>query len=137
MDADENKQLVRQLYAELSKGNNQPFIECMADDIRWTVIGTTKFSGAIVGKQNVVNKLFNRVASQLNGPTMATIKNLIAESDYVVVESSGQVTTTTGKPYSNTYCEIFRLAGGKVKEVTVCLDTALVNAVFGAGVTDD
>lgn len=63
MDAADNKQLVRQLYAELSKGNTKPFIDCLAEDIRWTVIGTTKFSGTIEGKQNVVNKLFNRVAA--------------------------------------------------------------------------
>ncbi len=137
MDAVDNKQLVRQLYAELSKGNTKPFIDCLAEDIRWTVIGTTKFSGTIEGKQNVVNKLFNRVAAQLNGPTKTTINNLIAEGEYVVVESSGQVVTTAGKPYTNTYCEIFRLADGEVKEVTVYLDTALINTVFGAGATGD
>jgi ketosteroid isomerase-like protein len=137
MDSADNKQLVRQLYAELSKGNTKPFIDCLAEDIRWTVIGTTKFSGTIEGKQNVVNKLFNRVAAQLDGPTKTTIKNLIAEGEYVVVESSGRVVTTAGKPYYNTYCEIFRLAGGEVKEVTVYLDTALINAVFGAGATGD
>lgn len=55
----------------------------------------------------------------------------------MIVESSGQVVTTAGEPYNNTYCEIFRLAGGEVKEVTVYLDTALINTVFGAGATGD
>jgi len=137
MDAADNKQLVRQLYAELSNGNTKPFIDCLAEDIRWTVIGTTKFSGTIEGKQNVVNKLFDRVAAQLTGPTKTTIKNLIAEGDYVVVESSGRVVTTAGKPYNNTYCEILRFAGGEIKEVMVYLDTALINTVFGAGAIGD
>lgn len=137
MDAADNKQLVRQLYAELSKGNTKPFIDCLAEDIRWTVIGTTKFSGTIEGKQNVVNKLFDRVAAQLNGPAKTTIKNLIAEGEYVVVESSGRGVTTAGKPYNNTYCEILRFAGSKVTEVTVYLDTALINATFDAGAVGD
>lgn len=137
MDAVDNKQLVRQLYAELSNGNTKPFIDCLAEDIRWTVIGTTNFSGTIEGKQNVVNKLFDRVAAQLDGPTKITIKNLIAEGEYVVVESSGQVVTTAGKTYNNIYCEIFRFVDGEVKEVTVYLDTALVNRVFGAGAAGD
>jgi len=137
MVAVDNKRLVRQLYAELSKGNTKPFIDCLAEDIRWTVIGTTKFSGTIEGKQNVVNKLFDRVAAQLNGPTKNTIKNLIAEGEYVVVESSGRVVTAAGKPYNNTYCEIFRLAGGRVTEVTVYLDTALIDTTFGAGAMGD
>ena len=133
MDTAENKKLIRQLYGELSNGNTKPFIDCLAEDIRWTVIGITKFSGTIEGKQNVVDKLFDRVAAQLSGPTKTTIKNLIAEGEYVVVESSGRVVTTAGKPYNNAYCEIFRLAGGKIKEVTVYLDTGLVDRVFGAG----
>lgn len=137
MDTAENKKLIRQLYGELSNGNTKPFIDCLAEDIRWIVIGTTKFSGTIEGKQNVVDKLFDRVAAQLSGPTKTTIKNVIAEGEYVVVESSGLVVTTAGKPYNNAYCEIFRLAGGKIKEVTVYLDTGLVDSVFGAGGTGD
>lgn len=133
MDTAKNKQLIRHLYDELNKGNTQAFIERLADDIRWTVIGTTKFSGTIIGKPNVIDKLFMRVASELDGATIATIKNVIAEGDRVVVESTGRVATRTGKPYNNTYCEIFRLANGKIKEVTVYLDTALIDAVFGAG----
>jgi ketosteroid isomerase-like protein len=86
MDTAENKKVVRQLYGELSNGNTKPFIDCLAEDIRWTVIGTTKFSGTIEGKQNVVDKLFDRVAAQLSGPTKTTITNLIAEGEYVVVE---------------------------------------------------
>lgn len=127
----ENKQLIRRLYDELNDGNTQPFIERMADDIQWTVIGTTKFSGTIVGKQNVIDKLVSRVESRLDEPTVATIKNIIAEGDHVVVESSGKATTKTGKPYNNTYCEIYRFSNDKIQEVTIYLDTALIEAVLG------
>ena len=137
MDTADNKQRVRYLYAELSSGNTKPFIDCLAKDIRWTVIGTTKFSGTIEGKRNVVSKLFDRVAAELDGPTKTTIKNLIAEGEYVVVESSGRVVTTAGKTYNNTYCEVLRFVDGELKEVTVYLDTALVNRVFGTGTTGD
>ena len=131
MSAAENKKFIQRVYAELSRGVTESFIENLAENIRWTVIGTTKFSGTITGKPDVIDKLFNRVESQLGGPTIATIKNIVAEGDYVVVESSGEVTTKTGKPYNNTYCEIYRFSNGKIQEVTVYLDTALVEAVFG------
>jgi len=55
----------------------------------------------------------------------------------VVVESSGRVVSTAGRTYNNTYCEVFRFVDGEVKEVTVYLDTALVNRVFGNGATGD
>ena len=131
MSTAKNKRLIRDLYAELNNGNTQPFFERMADDIRWTVIGTTKFSGTIIGKQNVINKLVSPLESQLDGPTIATIKNVLAESDYVVVESIGKATTKGGQPYHNSYCEIYRLSNGKIQEVTIYLDTALIEAVLG------
>jgi ketosteroid isomerase-like protein len=133
MDAASNKQLIRRLYDELNKGNMQPFLEHLANEIRWTVIGTTKFSGTITGKQDVIDKLFNRVASQLDGRAVVIIKNIIAEGDHVVVESSGQAITKAGRPYNNTYCEIYRFHNGKIQEVTIYLDTSLIERVLGGG----
>ena len=131
MSAAENKKFIQRVYAELSKGHVEPFIENLADDVRWTVIGTTKFSGTITGKQDVIDKLFRRVESQLDGPTAITINNIIAEGDHVVVESSGKATTKAGLPYNNAYCEIYRFSNGKIQDVTIYLDTALIERVFG------
>jgi ketosteroid isomerase-like protein len=39
--------------------------------------------------------------------------------------------TKTGKPYNNTYCNVFKVVGGKIKEITEYLDTELVTAAFG------
>lgn len=39
--------------------------------------------------------------------------------------------TKAGVPYNNTYCFVFRLADGKVREVTEYMDTALVAAALG------
>jgi ketosteroid isomerase-like protein len=54
----------------------------------------------------------------------------IAEDDYVVVVCRGGVTTKTGKPYHNAYCYVIRLEGGKLRELTEYLDTALVEAAL-------
>jgi catechol 2,3-dioxygenase-like lactoylglutathione lyase family enzyme len=59
-------------------------------------------------------------------------RRFIADDDLVVVEARGEATTRTGRPYNNSYCWIFRLAGGKVVEVTEHLDTALVAAALDA-----
>jgi uncharacterized protein len=44
MSTSENKQLTQHIFAELSKGNSEPFVESMSDDFRWTVTGNTKWS---------------------------------------------------------------------------------------------
>ena len=51
MGAAENKQLLQNIFSELSKGNGASFIESLADDISWTIIGSTKFSRTYRGKQ--------------------------------------------------------------------------------------
>ena len=38
---DANRQRMRQVMAELDKGNGKPFVDAMADDFSWTVPGDT------------------------------------------------------------------------------------------------
>ena len=37
----DNKQLMQQVFAELERGNGRPFVDSFADDVRWTIIGST------------------------------------------------------------------------------------------------
>jgi len=131
MGAAENKQLIRDMFAELSKGNAQTFLGNMADNVRFTIIGTTKFSGTFNGKPELVNKVLTPLTSQLEGGLTITVDNLIAEGDNVVMQGRGKSTTKAGKSYNNTYCQVFRIANGKVQEITEYLDTELVTTAFG------
>src|SRR5271156_4153482 len=107
MGATENKQLMRQIFEELSKGNSELFVASMADDFRWTVTGTTKWSRTYEGKQSVLAELFGTLRARINGRVRTTAQRLIAEGDYVVVEARGNSTTKSGVPYNNNYCLVF------------------------------
>ncbi len=131
MGAAENKQLIQTMFAELSKGNAEAFLGNMADNIRFTIIGTTKYSGTFNGKQELISKLLAPLTAQLEGGLTITPDNFIADGDYVAMQARGKSTTKTGKSYNNTYCQVFRLASGKVQEVTEYLDTELVTSAFG------
>jgi ketosteroid isomerase-like protein len=58
-------------------------------------------------------------------------QRILADGDFVVVEARGANVTKTGAPYNNNYCFVFRLAGGKLAEVTEYMDTELVTAALG------
>jgi hypothetical protein len=131
MGAAENKQLIQNMFAELSKGNTNAFLDNMADNVRFTLIGTTKYSGVYNGKQELVSKLLGPLTAQLEGGIALTPENFIAEGDYVAMQARGKATTKTGKSYNNTYCQVFRIASGKVQEITEYLDTELVTSAFG------
>jgi uncharacterized protein len=131
MGAAENKELIRNMFAELSKGNGEAFLDTMADNVRFTIIGTSKFSGTFNGKQEFVNKVLMPLSAQLEGGLTITPNNFIAEGDYVAMQARGDSRTKSGGTYNNSYCQVFRVANGKVQEVTEYLDTELVTRAFG------
>jgi uncharacterized protein len=129
MGAAENKEVIRQMRE--AKGL-EPMLATMSDDVRWTIMGTTKYSHTMNGKQEITDKLLRPIFAELESMGSNHVDNVIAEGDYVVVQqhASGRK-TKTGNPYNNRYCLVYKVIDGKIKEITEYLDTELVTAAFG------
>lgn len=130
MSITENKELVLGFFDEIAKGNIQGALDRMAEDLRFTLIGTTILSGVCKSRKEFVDRILAPLGAQLEGPLTITTDNLIAEGDFVVVQSHGRSTTRQGVAYNNTYCQVFRVVGGKIREATEYLDTELVTRAF-------
>ena len=130
MTTEDNKRLMQQMFAELAQGNSGALVEMLADDVVWTVTGTTTFSKAYRGKATLIQELVGPLFSQLEGQFVFNADRFIAEDNYVVVECRGKSTTKTGRPYNNKYCLVCRLEDGKIKELTEYMDTQLVVTTF-------
>ena len=131
MSITENKELVLGFFADIGKGNIQGALDRMAEDLRFTLIGTTRFSGVCKSRKEFVDRIMAPLGAQLEGPLTITADNLIAEGEFVVVQSHGRSTTRKGVAYDNTYCHVFRIAGGKIGSVTEYLDTELITKALG------
>jgi ketosteroid isomerase-like protein len=131
MGAAENKQFISNMFAELSKGNGDAFLNALADDVGFTIIGSTKYSGTFKGKQDLINKLLAPLNAQIEGGMTITPDNLIADGDFVAMQARGKALSKNGRRYDNTYCHVFRFANGKVQQVTEYLDTELITSAFG------
>jgi ketosteroid isomerase-like protein len=129
--AENNKVLLRRVYEEISKGNPALLMESLADDIRWTIIGTTALSGTFNGKQEITEKLAVPLRARVDGPIVFTLDDFIAEGDQVVMRARGRATAKNGKPYNNSYCIVARIVGGKITEMTDYVDTALIDSALG------
>jgi uncharacterized protein len=128
-----NKQLLRHVYAEISKGNVQPLLDSLADDVEWTIIGSTALSGTSRGKQEVIDKLLKPIRARLaDAPIVFQPERFIAEGEYVVMQAKGRATALSGKPYNNTYCIVCRIVDGKVKEMVDYIDTELITSALVA-----
>ena len=64
MSTTDNKELMKHIFSELSRGNSRPLIESLADDFCWTVPGTTEWSKTYHGKQEVLTELLQPPSSQ-------------------------------------------------------------------------
>jgi len=131
MSAEENKQFVTDALAALNSGDAEKFLDALSDDVRFTLIGSTSYSGTYEGKQAFVSDLVEKLVGELDGGIELRPQNIVAEGDHVVVEAQGKARTKSGQDYNNTYCIVYRLAGGKIVEAHEYLDTELVTRVLG------
>lgn len=132
MSATENKELLQDAFTAAAKGNGRPFIELLADDVRWTIIGNTAWSRTYEGKQSVLDDLLRPLSKQLHGRNIIAAHRFIAEDDHVVVEARGRNSTVDGVRYHNQYCWVFRLTEGRVRELTEYTDTQLIASALQA-----
>lgn len=124
----ENKEIVRHIFAEIGKGNHQPFFDAVAEDFKVTCIGSTPVSGSYQGIKEIGEKFIAPVMSSFKTSPRVVIDRIIAEDDFVVLVAHGEGgVAKNGHPYNNTYCHVMRLKDGKLVESTEYLDTALVN----------
>jgi uncharacterized protein (TIGR02246 family) len=130
MTAIENRRLMEGIFDQLAKGDGRPFVQALADDVRWTIIGSTPWSGTWEGLEAVRTELLEPLFAQFETTYRAEAVRVLAEDDVVVIESRGDVITTSGKPYRNTYCNVYRLEDGRVKEITEYCDTRLLTEVL-------
>ena len=127
----ENKQVVLDFYEAGARGDMDACFALLADDVTWTNIGSTKFSGTYIGTQAIAEDLLGPLFSQLKAGISSQIERLTAEGDSVVAQTSGTAETMDGTPYNNTYCQVIRIRDGQIADVKEYMDTALIDSVFG------
>jgi ketosteroid isomerase-like protein len=132
MGTAENKQLLQEIFAETAKGNSRPLVDAMADDFRWIISGNGRWSRSYDGKQAVLTELFPVLRERIEGRIKMIPQRILGDGDHVVVEARGDNVTKAGGRYDNSYCFVFRLAGGKLVEAIEYMDSELVTSTLGA-----
>jgi ketosteroid isomerase-like protein len=130
MGTEENRQLISEAFAAWAQGDSRPFFRLVADDVRWTVIGSTKVSGTYESRAAFNAGALGPLSERLAEPIRARVRRVLADGDHVVVQWEGHSSSRAGVPYDQTYCWVLRLADGRVVEAIAYLDTELVSAMF-------
>ena len=130
MGTEETRAQIADVFAAWAQGDTKPFFALVDDDVTWTVIGTTPISGRYESKREFLQGAFGRLGPRLEGVPRAEIVNVLVDGDHVVLQWVGTTSSTTGKPYRQTYCWVMRMRDERIVEVTAYLDTELVSAMF-------
>lgn len=130
MSTSRTKQIVEDAFIAWSKGEGTPF-ELLADDVRWTVTGSSDLAGTFTSKQQFMEQAIAPLAGRLSQMITPTIESVVAEDDWAVVLWSGHAVATDGQPYDNRYSWHMRLdEAGKVVEVIAFFDAAPLDELF-------
>jgi ketosteroid isomerase-like protein len=128
---DAPKKRLEYVFGETAKGNGQPFLDSLAEDAEWTVIGSTGWSKTYRGKAAILSDLIAPLRRVLAPPRRTHAHHMIAEGNMVAVQGQGENITRDGRKYENTYCWVFAFRGGQIRSVTEYADTELIRSVLG------
>ncbi|HEX4209249.1 MAG TPA: nuclear transport factor 2 family protein [Candidatus Binataceae bacterium] len=130
MSTNDNRKIITDAFNAWGRGDGMAFFNLLADDVSWTVIGSTPVSRTYTSKSAFVEGAVKPLTSKLAGPIVPTVRDLLVDGDRVALQWEGRSTGTNGTVYYQTYCWVMRLEGGKIKEGTAYLDTELINQLW-------
>ena len=130
MPGAENRAALEAIFEGLAVGDGRAFVEAMADDFTWIMIGSTDWSGVYRGKAAVRSELLRPLMARFKS-YRNTAQRFIVEGDWAAVQCTGDAETTDGKRYDNTYCWVVKFQSGQLVELTEYMDTRLVIDALG------
>jgi uncharacterized protein len=125
----ENKKTVQDMMAAWARGQGG-FLDLLADDVHWTVIGSTAVSRTYTSKQAFIDGAVKPLGEKISGAIQPTVRDIIADGDKIVLQWDGRAVGKNGTIYHQTYCWVMRIENGKVCEGTAYLDTELITQLF-------
>jgi len=130
MDTAQNRKLIEEAFGAWMRGDRVAFNNLLADDLRWTVIGTSPVSGRYNSKREFLERAGGRMNEKLATPIQVTPRHVIADGNMVALVFDGHATGKNGTAYHQTYCWVLRLEDGRIREGTAYLDTELITKLF-------
>src|SRR5688500_16415778 len=105
----DNKAILQQGNAAITKGNNEGFLVFCADDQRCTFVGEKTLHGKEEVRQWMV--------ATYEEPPKFMVENLIAEGDYVTAVGKITMQDEEGQAAQYAYCDVWKFRDGKIVEL--------------------
>jgi hypothetical protein len=60
------RDVLEHAFGETAIGNGRPFVDMLADDVEWSIIGSTEWSETFRGKSSLIADLLRPLAEQFD-----------------------------------------------------------------------
>jgi hypothetical protein len=127
---DYNKQLVHQAFQPWEQGDSGPFFGLVADDVKWTVIGSTPVSGVYHSKQDLIDLAFGPLLEKLEGRMTTRLVDIAGEGEKVFLQFTSSGVAKSGLKYNQTYCFAMVVRNDRIAEIVAYIDTDLLRRVL-------
>jgi uncharacterized protein len=118
-----NKRIIKQAFDKWRSGTGN-FFDLLADNVHWTVAGSSPVSGVYQGKEVFLEKAVQPITNKLSEKIKPVkLLGVYADNDVVVLLWEGAAKAKDGLPYKNTYCWQMILKEGKIISAIAYLDT--------------
>ncbi|WP_328681574.1 nuclear transport factor 2 family protein [Streptomyces sp. NBC_00322] len=131
--ASKDRDVVAQMYTDLSRGNGEAVLNTLSDGIEWVVTAGLPYGGTYRGRDEVLANVFARFDTEWEDFAVAPTE-LIAVPDLVVALGHYQGRgRATGKAMKARFAHVWRLENGVPVAFETIADTGvMVDAMVGA-----
>ena len=134
MQEAENTRVVREAYAAFGRADIQAVLDTMHDDVIWKPItgasSDVPMAGERRGKPSVGE--FFRILAQSMTFDQFDPREFVAQNDKVVALGNYRATTKGGRQFESEWAMVFTLRDGKITHFQEFMNSAAINAAFGA-----
>jgi uncharacterized protein len=129
---EQTRALVTEMFERWEQaGDTGPFLSALADDLCWTVTGSSPIAGTYTGKAAYIQGVYQRLDSRLARWPVPRVQRIAVDDDWAVVFFRGvDGLGRRGEDYSQDFTWWMRVAGGQIREVIGFYDSEKVSALL-------
>ena len=127
-----NKQTVRSFVRALSDRDWERFAGLLDEDLSWTLMSYELPGPGTMDRESALALLPGLLAAFADDSPRMELGLMIAEGDWVAVESDGTGSFKDGTPYRNRYAILFEIVDRRVRTIREYMDTGHMATMLSA-----
>jgi ketosteroid isomerase-like protein len=132
MNSGSTRATVEDVFSSVSEsGFGAGFVDRLADDLVFTVTGTSPLAGRYTGKAEYQEKVLARLHERLATPLRPMIEQVLVDGEWATVRFRTEgVRGHNGTDFSMEYCWLVRVVDDRITEITGFYDSRKMLDLF-------